>query len=701
MALNITDIDYDNILINFKNYLKSQDTFKDYDFDGSALSELLKILSYNTFYNSFYTNHIANEMFLDSASERSSVVSRAKGLGYIPSSQTSSFVYVDITAHVEKIEGDTTPTSESFITLNKNTILTSSINDIDYSFITTSVNNLYYIGDGGTYWIYEQNNVKLTEGKIIRSVFEVTNEYNKFELDNSGIDISSMIVSVYDNVYSASSVTYSKSTSIIDAIDGNSMVYWAFEGFDGKYYIEFGNDRIGKKLSIGNYITVDYIVNNGLDGNGASIFEVGNYSYSNTSIVKKDLFATSSDFTTLIVSNTSSEFSSESFVRGETSNNTAYVYDFDSLDNILRVYASANSFIPNEIIHEEYTIGANIIIGSSAEIDSIKTNFSISTGGSDLEDINSIKFNAPKLYASQNRLVTKSDYESIIMYEYPFVKSVSCWGGEEEDPQQLGEVFVSINPKSRTALDIWEKNWILENIIEDRKVVSTNVHIIDPDYIYIYPTILIKYDADVIASVTRENIIADAKDAIQWICTAKCDNYNSRFYYTPFCSTIDDSNEFILGNDTLIQLLKEFTPLLNVPYTAVNQATFKFSNEIVEDSLTSTRFTCNVASVDVPNCTFSANTISNVILQVANTTDVIIENAGTIDYSEGIIYVSNVTIASTDLYNTANNNLINIIAEPSEKDLTSNKNQILKIYSNITLSATPIRSRYKPICLSF
>jgi hypothetical protein len=696
--LTVTDIDFDNILNNFRNYLKSQDKFRDYNFDGSAITELLKLLSYNTFYNAFYTNHIANEMYLDSATERSSVVSRAKSLGYIPASAISSRIYVDLESHINKVTGETPPTGNSFVSLLGYSTFTTSINSNSYNFITTDLNSLYYDSEGTDYWVYKKNNVKIVEGKPLRYSFTVQNDYDSYLIPNDNVDLTSIIVRVYPDGTNYTYTTYTQVDSMVDGIDGTSTVYWIYEGTDGKHYLQFGNDSIGKKLSIGNVIYIEYIVNSGSSGNGAQVLDIGNYYYSNTSITERNaLTITPSNYSILTLSSITDSFVENNMVRGVTSNNTAYVYSFDINTATLKLYSSNTVFLFNESIQEETLVGANTIIGATGIITSTRTEVSMSSGGSDLETIDNIKLNAPKLYASQNRLITSADYSSIIKHNYPYVKSVSCWGGEEESPQQLGHIYVSVKPKSRETLDVWEKDYILDNIIEDKKVISMNVHIIDPDYVYISLNVGVKYDADISSNVTEESMTLAVVNAILNLNSTTYDNYKTNFYYSAFSNIIDNTNEFILGSDTEILMLKHFTPLLNVPYTANNTATLKFYNQIYPDvdklQSYSTTFTCNVSSTTKTGCSFAASNVSSTILTVANSTAVVISNAGTIDYANGIVYVSNVNIISTDEIDSSNNSIIKMYANPVYVDLVSDKNCILKIDTNIPISLTRVRNK--------
>lgn len=693
--IQITELDFDSIKNNFKNYMKSQTTFQDYNFDASSLSIFLDILAYNTFYNAFYINSLANEMFLDSATLRESVVSRAKSLGYSPSSRTSSYAYCDLEAHVNKVQGETPPNSNNFISLEPYAKFTTNIGDEDYTFITNETKTLYYDSEETEYWVYKKNNVKILEGELFTYSWKVQEEYDKYVIPNKDIDVSSLIVQVYDTEDSLTYTTYTKAENLID-INANSNIYWINEGEDKKFYIEFGNNEFGSKLNIGNIIEIKYILCSGEKANGSKSFSVGNYEYANNLITEADaLNVTMSNYVTLGLSDLSStEFNDDAVIRGETSNTTGYVYDFDINNSLLKLYSVNDDFQFGETIHEETTVGGNTVFGANGVISSIKSETSISTGGSNIEDINSIKYYAPKFHASQNRLVTSIDYETLIKAEYPYIESIVCWGGEEETPQQLGNVFISCKPKSREYLDQWEKDFIANTIIEPKKIIGLTINFTDPDFIYIRPTIEIKYNADLSPSITKEEIENDTLENIRKYCKQNCNKFNSSFYYSSFVSNIDDSNEFILGNETNIQMIKNFTPDLGVQYTANNSVELNFSNDIKDNDcitiLTSSEFSCNVGGTTYTGCEFQAN---GSYLMVSNSSAIIDNDVGEIDYNDGIIIIDDLIVTDTVNYDSANNNIIEISVTPDTLDLVSSKNQILKIDSTINLTATPIRER--------
>ena len=156
--LNVTEFDFDEVKSNLKQFLKAQTEFKDYDFEGSGMSALLDVLAYNTHYLGFNANMLPNEMFLDSASLRSSIVSHAKTLGYIPTSATAPKAIIDVTLN----------TTATTATMDAGTVFTTSVGGTDYQFVTDSDVTASNIGSGITF-----NNVPVYEGTYVTTRYTV------------------------------------------------------------------------------------------------------------------------------------------------------------------------------------------------------------------------------------------------------------------------------------------------------------------------------------------------------------------------------------------------------------------------------------------------------------------------------------------------------------------------------------------------
>ena len=262
--LQITDLDFDTIKNNLKNFLSQQSEFQDYDFEGSGLNILLDILAYNTHYNAYYLNMVANEAFLDTAVLRSSVVSHAKMLGYIPHSRKPAVANVNITITVPT----NNPTTS--LTLPQGFGLQSDlIDNISYLFNVLEPITVTRTGDQ---FIYE--NVKVYEGDIITNSYtynSTSNPKSVFVIPDINVDTESLIVTVQANPGNSSIETYTFASSVLD-IDGDSQVYFVEETKDSKYQIYFGDNVIGKALPDGCIVNIQYVVSNGQQANKATSF---------------------------------------------------------------------------------------------------------------------------------------------------------------------------------------------------------------------------------------------------------------------------------------------------------------------------------------------------------------------------------------------------------------------------------------------
>jgi len=271
--LRVTELDFDQIKSNLKTFLKQQNKFQDYDFEGAGLNILLDVLAYNTHYNAYYLNMVANESFLDTAILRDSVVSHAKMLNYTPYSYTAPVAVINVTID----SGTTTPEE---LTIPKGYIFLSNLIDgISYSFVTLEN---YTVTKSGTSFFFE--NVEVYEGSLVNYVFsytEIDNPKGLFVLRDATIDTDSITVSVQPNSSNTAASVYTKVEDILE-ITADSEVFFLQEGRNGNYQIYFGDDVVGKKLPDGAFVTISYLITKGDVANKANAFigtqNIGAYS---------------------------------------------------------------------------------------------------------------------------------------------------------------------------------------------------------------------------------------------------------------------------------------------------------------------------------------------------------------------------------------------------------------------------------------
>ena len=264
--LSVSELDFDAIKANLKDYLRDQSEFDGFDFEGSAMNILLDVLAYNTHYNSFYLNMVANEMFLDSAALRQSVVSHAKLLGYTPRSTTAAVATINV-AITKSVSDPTT-----ILTLPRFTQFTSQSVD-GQSFVFSSIDEKT-VSNNGTLFTF--TGVQIKEGTPASYVFTVNNLANAkqiFELPDANIDTSTLQVTIQKSATETAQRTYILAENATE-VSTTSEVYYLEEGDAGRYRIYFGDNVLGKKLDNGNLVIVTYIVTNGADANGIENFRL-------------------------------------------------------------------------------------------------------------------------------------------------------------------------------------------------------------------------------------------------------------------------------------------------------------------------------------------------------------------------------------------------------------------------------------------
>ena len=259
--LEISELDFDGIKANLKNFLSQQDEFRDYDFEGSGMSILLDMLAYNTHYLGFNANMLANEMFLDSADLRASVVSKAKAVGYTPTSSTASQAAIDVV--VNNATGAT-------LTMSRGTKFSTTVNGTSYNFATNADLSITPV-DG----VYKFSNVKVFEGTYLNFKYTVntSDTDQRFIIPNDNVDTTTLTVKVQESSSDSTTSTYALATGIT-GLTSTSKVFFLQEVENGRYEVSFGDGVLGKAIADGNIIIFDYINTNRAEANGATSFSL-------------------------------------------------------------------------------------------------------------------------------------------------------------------------------------------------------------------------------------------------------------------------------------------------------------------------------------------------------------------------------------------------------------------------------------------
>lgn len=403
----VSALEFEQVKSSIKNYIKTKTDFQDYDFEGSNLSMLVDVLTYNTLYTSYNVNMAANELNLDTAVLRDNVVSIAKRLGYRSNSYTSAKVKANITIN--------NVSQYDYVRITAGKVLTGSNEGRTYTFVNRSDLELNVRGRNSVTF----TNVELYEGTELSILYTVdsSNEHQRFFIPNNFVDSESIRAFVITDPTNTVEKEYVKKETIVD-VKNSDEVFFVEEVQDQKYEVIFGDDVIGRKLRNGEIVKLTYLVTSGGKANG----------------IRKNAFKLTGGFLGLA---------------GQTESNISYT---------------------------------NISFAITTER---------SDGGSEFESIRSIKFRAPRYYASQERAVTLSDYESLIQQIYPNADLVRVIGGESLNPPQFGKVFISIKPIIGETVSSSEKQRIVREL-EKYKVGSVDVTITDPLKIEIVsrPTII-------------------------------------------------------------------------------------------------------------------------------------------------------------------------------------------------------------------
>ena len=591
--LNISQLNFDAIKANLKRFLSNQNQFKDYDFEGSGMAVLLDLLAYNTHYLSYNANILANEMFIDTADLRDSIVSLAKALGYTPNSARAP--YADLNVTVNGATG-------SSLTINAGAQFTTSIDGTSYNFVTTDSTTITPT-DG----VYTSQNLKVYEGTYVTYQYTVdTSDVDqKFIIQSANADTSTLSVTVQNSSVDTTSKTYTKATSITE-LDNTSKVYFLQEASDGKFEIYFGDGVIGKSLDDGNIIILKYIVTNKTAANGASSFSL-----------------------------------------------------------------SGN-------------------IGGFSDV-TVTTNTN-AANGSEPQSNESIKFNAPKSYASQDRAVTIEDYKTKIRELYANTQSVSAWGGEDAEIPIYGRVYLSIKAKSGSTLTNTTKDNLV-NSLKKYSVASVTPVIVDPQTIDILLTSTVRYDAKT-TSKTASTLKTDITNSLTNYTTNNLSQFEDIFRYSKVLEVIDNSDQSILSNITTLKIRKTFTPTIG---SSSNYKIY-FSNPIYNPHsghnasaggvLSSTGFKVAGNSNTMFFDEDGAGNLRRYYL-VGSVRTYVDTTAGTINYSTGQIDINSIDIVSIEDIRGSTSTVVEITVTPNSNDIVPVRNQILNIdVANSTIAVT-------------
>lgn len=582
--IKVNELDFDTIKDSLKNFLRGQEQFQDYDFDGSSFSILLDILAYNTHYNAIYTNLAVNEMFLDSASKRSSVVSLAKMLGYTPNSAKCSTVRVNatITAPTQNPDVVTLPAGQPFLT---------SIDGVSYTFYNTS--DVTTVSAGGYYTF---NDVELIEGTPLTYSYYIRNG-QRYVIPNANVDTTTLKVKIRETATDDTFIVYAPVESMTQ-LNSTTKSYFIKELDDGLFEVYFGDGVVGYKPQEGNYLSLEYYVSSLDAPNGANTF-----SYAGSAILGS---------------------------------------------------------------------GLTVVATGPAQ------------GGSEPESIDQIKYNAPKLFATQNRAVTTEDYKALIYKNFPQADSIVVWGGEDNNPPVYGKTFICIKPKDTDKLTEAQKDLIKNNIIAPKSIVSITPEFKDPSYFNVQIDVTAYYNPK-ISDKTAAQLETIIRDAIYAYDDTYLKKFDGVLRYSQLVRLIDDADQALVNNTTKIVVRREFTPRYNISSEyKLDMINPIYRSTVPDESVLSTGFyipnSANVHYIDDDGVGglrlfyFDANQNKYIVNS----------NIGTVDYSKGSLEIKNLIITSMA------SSKFELILKPESYDVVTAYEQIVQVareYLNVKVIA--------------
>tara|TARA_B100000131_G_scaffold53159_1_gene47969 strand:- start:638 stop:2557 length:1920 start_codon:yes stop_codon:yes gene_type:complete len=601
-----TNLDFDQIKDQIRDYLRANSDFTDFDYEGSNMSVLIDILAYNTYITAFNSNMVVNESFLDSATLRENVVSLARNIGYVPRSRKSARAIVNFDY---KFNGNS-----NTVTLKKGLVCVGAQDNTSYTFsIPDDVAAQSPIDAGSNVTVNPPRtasftNLNIYQGTLLKKNFVVDGTKDqRFILQNSFVDTDSIRVFVKKSGATAG-LEYSRLDNIT-GINEKSNIYLIQEVKDEQYELMFGDGLFGKKLSSGDIIEVTYIVTDGKAGNDGKFFS----------------------------------------------------YSANAVDD------AGNPLDARETV----------------TVSTVQT----AKGGGEIEDVDSIKYIAPRIYSSQYRAVSTKDYEAIIQSVFPDAESVSVIGGEELDPPEYGTVVLSIKPRNATYLSDFSKSLILERL-KSYTIAGINQRIVDLKILYIELDVFAYYNPNVYSDV--EGLKAQLTNSLtQYGRSTNLNAFGGRFKYSEAQKIIDGTNNAFTSNITRLTIRRDLKPIFN----AFTQYELCFGNQFHVNSagknIKSTGFKVEgnpniLYFADIPDEDLKTGKIAVVQLsELSNSTsNVIIKSAGTVDYVKGEVIINTINITETVL----GSGVIEIQAYPESNDIIGLKD----LYLQLDMSNTKI-----------
>lgn len=588
----VTELDFEQVKTGLKNYLKGQEQFKDYNFEGSNMNVLLDILSYNTFQNNFYNNMAISEMFLDSAQLRESVVSHAKELNYLPRSKTSARAVVDLFLN--------TFGNPSFVTIPEKTKFSAICGNETYTFFNERSATVFPNRNGE----YILQGLEIFEGRYVTEFFEPSlSPSNRYIISNSDIDVNSIRVKILENdeeeefLYAAD----------LYNLNENSKVFFIQPYVGDRYEIIFGQNVFGVEPSVGSTIEVDYRVTSGEDGNGITSFQLQ-----------------------------------------------------DTIEG----------FQVNTVLRTP------------------------SRGGTDREELKSIKYFAPKSIQIQERAITETDFEILLKRRFPEVKNVTVFGGETTNPPQYGRVIVAVDLQGFDGITI-ETRERYRQYLKDRCSVSIEPVVVPAEYMYYDIETTVNYNIRN-TNKSSSDILRLVRDAILNFSETNLEEFRKSLRTTKLTAFIDSADESILSNLTQVRGIIEISPA----FRSRENFNLRFNNRLLahpprtDSTIREGGVNFPVAVISSPFLFQGVNSLLRdngrgdlqIVTRDENKLEILSANVGTVNYQTGDVSIKGLRVDSYI------GDSIKIFATPLKRDFNAPPNRITSIRSeDIRINVIGIR----------
>lgn len=557
--------------------MKSQSEFKDYDYAASNMNVLIDLLTYNSHLNAFYTNMELAESFLDSAQLKSSVISHAKELNYVPRSARSAEANVSLTF--------TGP--QSTYLLQKGQTYSSTIKANTYTFsiadniLLTSTNNFF------------STSISIFEGVYTYDTYtlNLADPTQRLVLTNPLVDVSSLTVVVYEN-NNIVGTPYLQATTLL-GLKSTNKVYFVQQAENEQYEVLFGDGVIGYRPQDGSTISLNYRITNGSLGNGAKVFTMN-------------------------------------FNPGPTQD------------------------------------AGQINVAT----------ISVSGGGADPEDIESVRYYAPRAFQVQERATSANDYAIMLRTQFPEIAAISTYGGEELNPPQYGHVAIAIKITDVDGLPD-SKVQSYTTFLSDKTSLTTRPIFVAPQFSYIAIRSTVNYNINLTA-LTPDNIRTLVILTVQNYAAGTLGNFAARFRYSRFCSAIDTTDISIVGNETETLLYRKISPPLSTTVNIDVNFDMALQPGVVQPG--------NIAGSDF-HSVYSSNFFINgqqtrfeddgqgslYIVSTFHGVEQFVNQVGTVDYATGLVRLINFRVDDYD------GPFIKVYTRTAEKDILENQATILDI----------------------